>query len=266
MARVVLGMAGPDRAMVYRVALGTGFRAAELASLYPGSFRLDANPPTIVCEAAYTKNGQLAEQPISEALAALLWPWVAHLEADRPVFTLPDRAADMIRADLEAAGIPYTTSSGVIDFHALRATYVSHLVASGASVKVCQTLARHSTPSLTIGIYAKASVHDLAGAVEALPDLTAPTPRSESSSLARTGTDGPILAAHGQCAGDGEGRKGSVIGGSSDETTPSNEALPMNRNPLGDKASGGLMRPSRCLSVMPAVGVEPTRGLPPGGF
>jgi integrase len=51
---VVKGMTGPDRAMLYRVALGTGFRAAELASLTPASFRLDSEPPTIVCEAAYT--------------------------------------------------------------------------------------------------------------------------------------------------------------------------------------------------------------------
>ena len=73
----------------------------------------------------------------------------------------------MLRVDLEAAGIDYETPSGVIDFHALRATYVSHLVASGASVKTCQTLARHSTASMTIGIYAKASLHDVQGAVEA---------------------------------------------------------------------------------------------------
>src|SRR5215218_5469739 len=37
---VVQGMTGPDRAMLYRVALGTGFRAAELASLTAASFRL----------------------------------------------------------------------------------------------------------------------------------------------------------------------------------------------------------------------------------
>ena len=39
-----------------------------------------------------------------------------------------------------------------VDFHALWVTDVSSLVASGASVKTCQTLARHSTPHLTIGV------------------------------------------------------------------------------------------------------------------
>ncbi len=37
-------MPGPDRAMVYRLALGTGFRAGELRSLTPASFDLDADP------------------------------------------------------------------------------------------------------------------------------------------------------------------------------------------------------------------------------
>jgi hypothetical protein len=55
------------------------------------------------------------------------------------------------------------------------------VVNSGASVKTCQTLARHSTPVLTIGVYAKKSLHDLAGAVEALPDLTPKSPPGKAS-------------------------------------------------------------------------------------
>ena len=93
----------------------------------------------------------------------------------------------MVGIDLKAAGIVPETDSGIVDFHALRATYISHLVSSGASVKTCQVLARHSSPSLTIGIYAKASLHDIKGAVDSLPDLTPTSPKSEP--LATTGTD-----------------------------------------------------------------------------
>ncbi|MGZ3385796.1 MAG: tyrosine-type recombinase/integrase, partial [Isosphaeraceae bacterium] len=75
-------------------------------------------------------------------------------------------ADEMLAIDLKAAGIEPESDSGIVDFHALRGTYISHLVSSGASVKTCQTLARHSSPVLTIGIYAKASLHDIAGAVE----------------------------------------------------------------------------------------------------
>jgi len=53
--------------------------------------------------------------------------------------------AEMLRVDLDAAGVPYETDEGVADFHASRGTYISNLVASGVSVKTCQELARHST-------------------------------------------------------------------------------------------------------------------------
>src|SRR5271157_2748884 len=94
----------------------------------------------------------------------------------------------MLAIDLKAAGIEPESDSGIVDFHALRGTYISHLVSSGASVKTCQTLARHSSPVLTIGIYAKASLHDIAGAVESLPDLSPTQPPSEA--LSATGTEG----------------------------------------------------------------------------
>ena len=95
---VVLGMSGHDRAMAYRVALSTGLRADEPRSLTPESFRLDANPPAIVCEAGYKKNGRRAEQPIPGAMTALLRPWAASLAPSR-VFKLR-RPAEMLRAEL----------------------------------------------------------------------------------------------------------------------------------------------------------------------
>jgi integrase len=175
---VVRGMTGPDRARLYALALGTGFRASELASLTPERFDLAADPPTVTVPAAYAKNGREAVQPLPPALADRLAPWLATLAPGRPAFDpMPEKTAELIRADLKAAGIPYATASGVADFHALRASYVSNLVASGASVKTCQVLARHSSPSLTIGIYAKASVHDIRGAVDALPDRRPAGPR-----------------------------------------------------------------------------------------
>src|SRR5262249_32797597 len=61
---VVEGMGGADRAMLYRVALGTGFRAGELRSLTPASFDLDAEPPTVTVAAAYSKRRRTDAQPI----------------------------------------------------------------------------------------------------------------------------------------------------------------------------------------------------------
>ena len=144
---VVQGMTGPDR--LYVLTLGTGFRASELASLTPERFDLADGRPTATVPAAYTKNGREAVQPLP--------------------------------TDPTAAGIPYETDSGVADFHRLRGVCVSNLVSSGASVKTCQVLARHSSPILTIGIYAKASLRDIAGSGgrPARPHRPPPGPRIE---------------------------------------------------------------------------------------
>ncbi len=183
-----MGMTGPDRAMLYALALGTGFRAEELRTLVPERFDLDSDRPTVTARACYTKNGKPAVQPLAMSLADRLRPWLVQRAPGRPVFEgMPRRTAEMLRRDLKAAGIPYETDSGFADFHSLRGCYISYLVSSGASVKTCQTLARHSTPSLTIGIYAKASLHDINGAVEGLPDLT--TRKTPPEALRMTGTD-----------------------------------------------------------------------------
>ena len=161
------GLTGPDRAKLYELALGTGFRANELRTLTPERFNLDSDAPTVLGKSCYTKNGKEALQPLAPALAARLRPWLAAKAPGVPVFDgMTQRTAEMLRADLKNAGIPYETDSGVADFHSLRGDFISYLVSSGASVKTCQTLARHSTPSLTIGVYAKASLHDIHGAVE----------------------------------------------------------------------------------------------------
>ncbi len=166
----VMGIPGRDRAAAYALALATGLRASELASLTPESFHLHL--PEVVVEAAYSKNRRKAAQPLPTTLAAVLRDWLAPKPPGEPVLRLPDRTAEMLRHDLKAAGIEVTTAAGVLDFHALRNTYISEVVRSGATVKTCQELARHSTPTLTIGLYAKVDRDDLTRAVERLPDST----------------------------------------------------------------------------------------------
>jgi len=167
----VLGMSGPDRAMLYALAVGTGFRANELRSLTPESFALDATPPTVAVEAAYSKRRRHDVQPLPVALAEGLKPWLVAKKAKRPVFGLPDKTAKMLRADLDAAGIAHATAEGVADFHALRHTYVSRLVRSGINVKIVQELARHSTPVLTLGRYTHVDMQDKATALTMVPAI-----------------------------------------------------------------------------------------------
>jgi len=213
----VARMTGTDRAMLYRVAVGTGFRANELRSLAPESFNLDADPPTVTVQAGYSKRRRKDVQPIRRDLADLLRPWLAGKETGRPVFNMPDKPIKLIRTDLDAARqawlkeaasneqrnerrqstfLAYRDSSGrVADFHALRHTYISRLVASGANIKVAQELARHSTPTLTLGRYAHVQLVDQTRALDALPAIAAP--RANDAALAATGTDDAAPAADG---------------------------------------------------------------------
>ncbi len=197
---VVLGMEGVDRAMLYRLATGTGLRANELRSLTPEAFKLNTTPPTVTVEAGYSKRRRQDTQPIRADLAEMLQVYLADRPQGEPGFRIPDKPGKMLRKDLEAATIPYRDSAGrVIDFHALRHTFITNVVKSGASVKVCQELARHSDPKLTMNVYAHLSIHDRAAALQALPDTTA---RPRELPIRATGTcdAGPVavdgLTAH----------------------------------------------------------------------
>ena len=206
---VVRGMTGPERATLYQLAVGTGFRANELRSLTPESFDLDADPPTVTVQAGYSKHRRSDLQPIRRDLADLLRPWLVGKTTDCPVFHMPDKPIKLIRADLDAAReawlkeapseearnerrqsdfLEYRDSAGrFIDFHALRHTYISRLVQSGANIKVAQELARHSTPTLTLGRYAHIQLVDQTRALDALPSIDTAAPEHEAAKA--TGTD-----------------------------------------------------------------------------
>ena len=190
-------MSGPDRAMLYRTAAGTGFRANELRSLTPASFDLDADAPTVTVAATISKRRQEDEQPIPEALATILRPWLTERPTGEPVFSMPDKPAPMLRADLKVAGIAPTDEVGrVVDFHSLRHGYISRIVDGGASVKEAQELARHSDPRLTMD-YAHTRLHNKAKHLENLP--IGDTSEDDAAALRATGTDN--VQRHVQSAG-----------------------------------------------------------------
>jgi integrase/recombinase XerC len=262
---VVMGMSAEDRAMLYLLAFGSGFRAnKELRPLTPERFNLDSDPPTVTVKAAYTKNKREAVQPISRALADRLRPWLARKPARKPVFAgMTERTAEMLRVDLEAAGVPYETDSGVVDFHASRVSYITNLVAFGASVKTCQTLARHSTPSLTIGRYAKTTPGEIKGAVESLPNPTSIRPKSQVADLAVTEADGKHMSmriAHRQPTGDGGNCRDSS---DDDVNTYADTPLLKIDSSQENKATDGSCRNH---SVNTGGGNRTHTGLPPEDF
>jgi len=201
------GLAGTERAMLYRLASETGLRANELRSLTRGSFDLDGDEPTVTVAAAYSKHRRDDVLPLRADTTAEL---KAHLESKLPdarAFIVPERTAEILRADLVAARkewvkaartceerqkrrktdfLRYRDRSGrVFDFHALRGQFASNLAAGGVHPKVAQELLRHSTIGLTMDIYTHTPRGSLGAALDVLPDLSG----LDAESAKATGTD-----------------------------------------------------------------------------
>ena len=182
-------MTGPDRAMLYRLAVGTGFRANELRSLTPESFDLQADPPTVTVEAGYSKHRRADTQLLRQDLADLLGDWLTRRAAGERVFQMPDKTARMLRSDLKAAQIPIEDRSGrVVDFHALRHTAGSLLKDAGVYPKLIQAFMRHSTITLTMDRYTHIEMRDRQTVLNALPGVDLGTAAKRTRQLKATGT------------------------------------------------------------------------------
>jgi integrase len=198
--RTYRGLTGPDRYALYATACGTGFRAGGLASLTPESFDLDAGTPVVTLAARRNKSRTLKVQPVPPDLAELLRDYLHGRPAGHPVWggtwARDRKGAEMLRLDLEAAGIPYSIDGPdgplFADFHALRHTYLTLGSRAGIDLRTLQELAGHSTPDLTAR-YSHRRMHDLAGAVNKLPSfLPGPDGGGQAEPLRATGTDALI--------------------------------------------------------------------------
>ena len=211
------GLSGRDRAMLYRVAVGTGFRVAELASLTPASFDLDADGgPWVVVGAGYSKRRRRDVQPIRPDLAEVLRPWLRGRDTEARLWRTSKRhTAGMVATDLEAARAKWLNEAAderertqrdksdtlrmvdsagrVADFHALRHTFITRMLRARVSPKTMQSLARHSTITLTMDRYSHLDLADPAAALDSLPSLEiAP----DEAVMLATGTEGAHQMAH----------------------------------------------------------------------
>jgi integrase len=170
---VVLGMSGQARALLYRLAVETGLRASELASLTAASFDLCSPSPTVAVAAAHSKRRRQDVLPLRPDTAIALAEYIKTLPAGDKLFAVPTgRLARMMRVDLAVAGVPYIDATGKhADFHALRHTCGSLLAAAGVHPKVAQTILRHSDINMTLSRYSHVFAGQAAAAVAGLPDL-----------------------------------------------------------------------------------------------
>ena len=182
-------MSGPARALCYRLAVASGLRYGELRSLTARSFDLTGERPTVTVQAGYAKNRETATLPLPEDVAVDLRPYLSSVGSDAPAFPIPGRGADMLRVDLERAGVPYRDESGrVYDFHSLRCQLATLADRAGASPRTVQRMMRHSTLALT-DRYTRPRAADLDAVAASLPTFRPPAP---AEPLAATGTAGHI--------------------------------------------------------------------------
>jgi hypothetical protein len=166
-----------------------------LRSLTREDFDLEGNPATVTVRAAYSKHRRDDTLPLRPETAAALAEYLARKLPNVAAFPMPatDKGALMLREDLAATGgegmdpIPAKDDQGrVVDFHALRHTFVTNLCNGGVHPKTAQALARHSTITLTMDRYTHLTAASQTDALDALPDLDA---LPETGKATATGTE-----------------------------------------------------------------------------
>ena len=150
----LLQVAPPPRQLLYAVACATGLRAHELTSLQVAD--LDQANQGLVLDPRWTKNRKKGFQPLPTSLAGLLSQASCGKAGSEPLLEVPSHTARTLDLDLETAAIPKLTEEGKLDFHAFRTTFATLVIELGANPKEAQDLLRHSTPQLTMNVYARA--------------------------------------------------------------------------------------------------------------
>lgn len=169
--------------------------------------------PTVTVTAGHSKRRRLDVIPLRADFAERVRAWLAtktKLWPDQPLFKVTGkRTAEMIRRDMAAARTAWLKEANaeverkrrekssfllsidqegqVVDFHALRKTFITNLTRSGVASKTAQLLARHSDINLTMNTYTMLGVHDQVTAVEALPPI--PTEPATDKDAAIDGLD-----------------------------------------------------------------------------
>jgi len=178
------GLTGHKRAMIYRLAVESGARANEIRQLRKADFDFDNYTVTVRDHTA--KNRSEKTLPLRPDTAAEIREMLSRKLSDAQAFKVPGKPIDMLRPDLEAAGIPYRDDAGrYADFHSLRHTTGSLLAASGVHPKVAQEILRHSDINLTLGHYTHTLRGQESDAINKLPDFSTPDKQSQK----KTGTD-----------------------------------------------------------------------------
>ena len=211
---------GIERALAYKVAVTTGLRRGELASLTVGQLEIDSDFPHVTLKAADEKNREGNSIPLRRDVADELREWVASLSgcgagsanvlafrrdavavklpASTRLLKIPKAFCKILDRDLKAAGIPKRDDRGrTIDVHALRHTFGTMLSIAGVTPRVAQAAMRHSDISLTMNVYTDPRLLDVQGAVESLPSMSVTSDPTENRQRIAVGAENlvaPLVA------------------------------------------------------------------------
>ncbi len=142
-------------------------------------------PARVTAYATYRHASDLAI-PAASVTASQVSSWSSCSEMTRSSRGYPTSLSDTGGGGRSPTGIPYRDDARrVADFHCLRHSFISNLAAGGVHPKTGQTLARHSTISLTMNTYTHGYAGDEAAALAVLPDLSIPA----AGVLEANGTD-----------------------------------------------------------------------------
>lgn len=192
-----LMLVGRQRTLMYRMMICTGLRKSELASITVGQAHLEGQYPCLELLAKDEKAGRGAMIPLRVDLVEALRAYIDDLQTradtkalrhDTHLFPIPK---DMIRVfdrDLAAASIAKRDERDrVVDLHALRHTFGTHLARAGVAPRVAMAAMRHSSFELTMNVYTDPALLDVAGAVEALPAFGTPAGKVTDQPLSVAG-------------------------------------------------------------------------------
>jgi len=108
------GIAGDDRALLYRFAFETGMRPGQIRALTVKDFDLTADPPTVTTQAQFVKRRKVHVQELRPALAKDLAQRFKVKMPDAPAFKMPPvyDLTPMLRADLADARAAWIKDAG----------------------------------------------------------------------------------------------------------------------------------------------------------
>ena len=191
------GITGKERLLVYWLGAGVGLRWNEIYTLTRCDFSLDSECPTVTIRAENEKAGRGETLPIPLSLASELQEYFLANPAKPQAKTFnkmwTDRGAEMLRIDLDAAGVKWQKNDigAVVDFHSLRHTYGTLLAKSGVMPAQLKRLMRHSDVNLTMKYYTHLSMNHLGDEIKKLPNIE--FDKSEDQAVSLCGKNTPII-------------------------------------------------------------------------